>query len=853
MRTYTSFVFISLSLSISGVGLSQTSLEKKAEAPQPQESKPAEKIQVMGKRIQQGSSEILLDERRKSSEVKDVVSSEQIRKSGDSDAGSAMRRVTGLTLIGGKSIYVRGLGERYSSTTLNGLSVPSLDPARRQVQFDLFPSEILESIVVQKSYSPDLSGEFGGGTTLMRTKSIPTRFEARFSMGTGYSADTVNTYQHSRTDALGFDDGQRSLPTPAKEQSLTQTGGLTGAQREAVSESFTRSYDVRQESAPINRNLSASIGDRFTLGSQTPIGYSLGAIYGDEWERYDRIQNDLTSDQSTVIKGKRGDVSERTIKLGGIGTLSADVGDNKYRALFGILRKTTDAVDITDSFYNTASVNEIRSTRLQWQERELTLRQLYGEHTFGDAGDYTLSWKVGANSTKRVIPDQRSYGYTDRGDEYVHEQSETSRLRRKWADNDENMQEAQIDLVARAYEDDDNQVNLKFGVLGLERKRNSGARDFYFTPAAGENVAASLGSQSLEQIYTPENMRYNETRGQSYLLAEELTLPSDTYKARQEQLAYYGMVQYKFADTWDVTTGVRNETSVQKVDSVDSYDNVDPFKKAELSHDALLPVLNATWAFQDRQQLRFAYSQTLTRPDFRELSVSSYYDYERGFEITGNPDLEVSDLNNFDLRWELYTTPQSYVSAGGFYKQISKPIEQIPDSFDGANTSGITYANARSARNYGLEFETNQVFGPFSVGGNYSRIFSEIKVKDDPNGIRYSNTDRPMQGAAPYIINVNTGLAFASTGSEVNLVYNRVGERIMEAGIIVGDIAIPDVKDVPIDNFDLVLSQALEPNYNLRFRARNMLGRDIEYKVADTVVYQRTQDAAYSVSLSAAF
>lgn len=844
---------MSLGLSVSEVSLAQAAMEKKADVPSPTEGKPAESVQILGKRIQQGSAELLLNERRKSSEVKDVVSSEQIRKSGDSDAGAAMRRVTGLTLIGGKSIYVRGLGERYSSTMLNGLSVPSLDPARRQVQFDLFPAEILDSIVVQKSYSPDLAGEFGGGTTLMRTKAIPNRFEARLSMGTGYSAETVNTYEHSRTDALGFDDGHRSMPTPAKEQNLTQTGGLTGPQREAVSESFTRSYDVRQESAPINRNLSASIGDRFTLGSQTPMGYSVGAIYGDEWERYDRLQNDLTSDQTTVIKGKRGDVSERTIKLGGIGTLSADVGASKYRALFGILRKSTDAVDITDSFYNTSSVNEIRNTRLQWQERELTLRQLSGEHTFGEESDYTLSWKAAVNSTKRIIPDQRSYGYTDRGDEYVHEQSETSRLRRKWADNDETMQEAQIDFVAKAYEDDDNLLNVKIGVLGLERKRNSGARDFYFTPAAGENVQAALGSQSLEQIYTPENMRYNETRGQSYLLAEELTLPSDTYQARQDQIAYYGMVQYKFAETWDITSGVRSETSIQKVDSVDSYDNADPFKKAELTHNAVLPVLNATWAFAEGQQLRMAYSQTLTRPDFRELSVSSYYDYERGYEITGNPDLEVSNLNNFDLRWELYTTPQTYVSAGGFYKQIGKPIEQIPDSFDGANTSGITYANASSARNYGLEFETNQVFGPFSIGGNYSRIFSEIKVPNDPNGIRYSNPDRPMQGAAPYIVNVNTGLNFASTGSEANLVYNRVGERIMEAGIIVGDIAIPDVKDVPIDNLDLVLSQKLEPNYNLRFRARNMLGRDIEYKVADTVVYQRTQDPAYSVSFSANF
>lgn len=823
-------------------------LEIKADQPK----QTTETIQVSGKRIKQGSSKALIEERRSASEVKDVISSEQISKAGDSDAGAAMRRVTGLTLIGGKSIYVRGLGERYAATTLNGLAVPSLDPARRQVQFDLFPSDVLESIVVQKSYSPDLPGEFGGGATLLRTKSIPSRFEGRISMGTGYSTDRVNSYKHSGTDGLGFDDGQRSLPTALKGQTLTPTSGLSGAEREAISESFPNIYSVREQAAPINRSFSASIGDRLALGG-TPLGYSVGMIYGDDWERYDRLQNDFTSDQSTLVKGKRGDISERTVKLGGIATLSSDIGANRFRGLFGVLRKTTDAVDVTDSFYNSASVNSVRSTRLQWQERQLIVRQLFGEHDITEEGTLSLNWRVGINSSQREIPDQRSYGYTDRGDSLVHEQSESSRLRRKWSDNSEDLREVQIDLTASLYSDDDHELKLKTGVLGLERSRNSGSRDFYFSPSAGENIPAALGVKPIEEIYSPANIRYNETNGQSYLLAEELTLPSDTYQATQEMRALYGMLQYNYSDSLELTTGVRSETSLQNVESIDSLDNSDPFKRAELQNDAVLPVLNTSWAFAPGQQARFAYSRTLTRPDFRELSVSSYYDYERGIDIKGNADLEVSDIDNFDLRWELYQTSGSYLSLGGFYKKISKPIEQIPASFDGANTSGITYANAAEARNYGFEIETSQTLGPLSVGGNYSRIYSEITVPNDPDGILYSNPNRPMQGSAPYVINLNTGFRWEQTGSEINLLYNRVGERIMEAGIVVGENAIPDVKDVPIDNFDVVLSQEIKPRYNLRLRARNLLGRDVQYKIADNIVYQRNQDPSYSVSLSASF
>jgi outer membrane receptor protein involved in Fe transport len=811
-----------------------------------------ESMQVTAKRIKQGSTKALLDERRSSSEVKDVISSEQISKAGDSDAGAAMRRVTGLTLIGGKSIYVRGLGERYSATTLNGLNVPSPDPARRQVQFDLFPAEVLDSIVVQKSYSPDLPGEFGGGAALLRTKSIPNRFEGRFSLGTGYTTDKVNSYQHSNTDWLGMDDGSRSLPTGLKGQSLTQTSGLTGEQREALSEAFPRTYSVQEESAPINRSFSAALGDRIPLGS-TPLGYSVGLTYGDEWNRYDRIQNEYTSDLNTVVKGKRGDISEREIKLGGIGVLSANIGNNQLRGLIGVLRKTTDAVDITDSFNMNTTANNIRSTRLQWQERDLMLRQLFGEHTLTEDGGVSLSWRVGLNKTTRKIPDQRSYGYNDRGDSLVHDQSDISRLRRKWFDNQEDMQEAQIDLKANVFTGDENQFDIKTGILALRRERRSGAREFFFTPAAVGSPAAALGERPLEEIYTPENIRFNETQGQGFLLAEEVTLPSDTYTADQDLQGVYAMVQYKYIDGIEVTTGVRRELSRQNVDSIDSFDSLDPYKRAELQSNAVLPVLNATWAFADAQQLRFAYSRTVARPDFRELSVSSYYDYERGIDIKGNPDLDFSEIDNFDLRWELYQTGDDYVSFGLFHKNISKPIEQIPASNDGANTSAITYTNADRARNYGFEVETNQRMGFFSVGGNYSRMFSDITAPSDESGIRYTNTSRPMQGSAPYVVNLNTGFRVDSTGSEANLSYNRVGERIMEAGIVVGTNEVPDVKDVPMDSLDLVLSQALEGNTSIRFRARNLLGSDIEYKVGDRLVYQRTQNPSYAVSISSTF
>lgn len=811
-----------------------------------------ESMQVTAKRMKQGSSKALLDERRSSSEVKDVISSEQISKSGDSDAGSAMRRVTGLTLIGGKSVYVRGLGERYSATTLNGLNVPSPDPARRQVQFDLFPAEVLESIVVQKSYSPDLPGEFGGGAALLRTKSIPTRFEARVSLGTGYTTDKVNSYEHSRTDWLGIDDGSRSLPTGLKGQSLTQTSGLSGEQREALSEAFPRTYSVREESAPINRNFSAAIGDRIPIGS-TPLGYSVGLTYGDEWNRYDRIQNEYTSDLNTVVKGKRGDISEREIKMGAIGVLSADVGGNQLRGLVGVLRKTTDAVDISDSFNLNTTANNIRSTRLQWQERDLMLRQLFGEHSLTEDGSVSLSWRLGLNTTTRDIPDQRSYGYNDRGDSLVHDQSDISRLRRKWFNNEEDMQEGQIDLKVNAFTGDDHQVDVKTGLLAMKRERKSGAREFFFTPAAVGSPAAALGDRPLEEIYTPANIRYNDAQGQGFLVAEEVTLPSDTYQADQDLQGVYAMVQYKYLDGIEVTTGVRRELSRQNVDSIDSFDSRDPYKKAELQSNAVLPVLNATWAFAPSQQLRFAYSRTVARPDFRELSVSSYFDYERGIDIKGNPDLDFSQIDNYDLRWELYSDNDDYVSFGLFHKNINRPIEQIPASNDGANTSAITYTNADRARNSGFEVETSQRSGFFTWGGNYSRMISDITAPSGDNSIRYTNTNRPMQGSAPYVVNVNTGVRVDSTGSEANLVYNRVGERIMEAGIVVGTNAVPDVKDVPLDSVDLVLSQALEGNTSLRFRARNLLGQDIEYKVGDRLVYRRTQDPSYALSISSTF
>ena len=389
----------------------QTATEKTApQAAKTQEKKPVV-IEVKTKRIQKGSAKALLDERRSSSEVKDVLSSEQISKAGDSDAASAMKRVTGLTLLGGKSIFVRGLGERYSATSLNGLSVPSPDPARRQVQFDLFPAEIFESIVVQKSYSPDLPGEFGGGAALLRTKEIPRRFQAKVTVGSGYSADKVDTYKHAGRDWIGMDNGTRSLPDSVKTP-LSSNNQTNGAALEATTESFPRIYSVREQTAPANRNFSVGFGDRLDLGF-SPLGYSAAMIYADEWDQSEKLQQEFGGQSYSDLNQKSNVVSsERSIKLGSIGSLGLDFSGQKLGLVAGVLRRTTDTVDRTDKESINAGTAPKQTYRLQWQERELIMRQLNGQHQLSDDGSLAVSWRVGLSNTKREIPDERSYGYT---------------------------------------------------------------------------------------------------------------------------------------------------------------------------------------------------------------------------------------------------------------------------------------------------------------------------------------------------------------------------------------------------------------------------------------------------------
>ena len=799
-----------------------------------------------------GSMASLLDERRSSSEVTDVISAEQMSKSGDSDAASALKRVTGLTVVDGKYIYIRGLGGRYSSALLNGYFLPSPNPLRREVPLDMFPTGVLESIVVQKSYSADLPGDFGGGNVLLRTKSLPDDFFVKVSLSTSKSDGDGKAYSYKGGDKdwLGFDDGTRKLPDvianslgPNEKlagRSIITGKGFTDEQIEAFGEAFPRTYNTEEISLPINKGFSLSIGDRFKT-SLFDIGYLSSLIYGDEWESSTREKSSYNLSGNVYVKDPYSTrtETERLVKLGGSFSLGVDIGKNhKVRSFVALLRRSVDQTSLEEGNNNDYD-GLYRFSLLEWEEREILLKQLFGEHSFDFLNGTQLSWRVGGSEANRSLPDSRDYRYEFRSDVWrLASRNDGNERRYGELEDTNNEQAVDITIPFKVFS---LPSQVKFGLLNMNRERDSKLRRYGFIV---RNISADILAQSMDQIVVPENI------GPTTLQLNEKTLITDNYVAEQELSAQYLLFNFTLFDRLDLSLGQRIEHSRQEVKT---FDLVDPDQVviAELDRTNRLPSFNATYRFSQKLQLRFGYSKTLARPDFRELSPSQYIDDDTDTVTKGNPDLVSTEIANFDTRIEYYPSSNESLSLGVFRKNFTNPIEIRAGS--GENT----FQNAESAFAYGAEFEFSKGLGflylnDFTLAGNYSYIVSEVTLGSQqgngPTSIATSE-QRPLQGQSPYILNLSLYYDQLDWGLSAALLYNRFGPRISS----VGTQGRPDEYEQPYDRIDFVLSQSIADTLTAKLKVSDLLAKEEIRKQDDRTTLQKDKNREYSLSLSASF
>ncbi len=822
----------------------------------------------------------LLALQQKAPVVLDGISSAQISQTGDNDVASAVRGVTGVTVEGGKYVYVRGLGDRYSKTTLNGAEIPGLDPNRNTVQMDLFPTNLIDNILVYKTFSPNLPGDFSGGYVDIATKDFPDQLTINASASLGYNTlATFNSgffsYKGGKTDWLGIDDGTRAVPELAAqninsfpEYSQSLKNGENATQLANLTRSFDNNWQLTNEKPFMNQNYSLSFGNQKTLFGK-PLGF-IGALtyqrnfssYSDGANNIYELKGNVASTESLapqlILNENR---SDDEVLWGAMLSSTLKISPNHKVGVMamrnqGALQTTRFAegvkfVDDPDEIYQTRTWD--------YAERSLSTVQLNGKHVFTNTNNLEINWLSSYSLSEQDNPDVRFFTnrYIPEDDRYRLKPSSDPVPTRFYRNMNQYSIDNKLDVTYPFKQWSGLNSKLMTGFSYTVRDREFRENRFNFNSQSftfpGGNTLDYFNENNLiqansEGIANPNGVYVSNNYD-----------PKNSYDAGQSVTAGYLMAELPLTSRLRAITGVRVEkTSIHLLTYDQSVTLVKyPFLDGEtalLDNFDVLPSLNLNYEMSDKMKLRMAYNKTLARPSFRELAPFAAFDVAGGFITVGNPDLKRTLVDNVDLRWELFPTAGEMVSVSAFYKNFTDPIERTfnPE----AGNAELTWRNVDNAFLYGTEVEFRKNLGfisgalsPFSLGANFAYIISETQIDesemeliraDDPDA---KNT-REMFGQAPYVGNVL--LSFKNQrGTQANASFNIVGERI--SLVTVG--ATPDYYQQPQPVLNFNISQEIVNGLTVKLSANNLL--DAKYQ--EIATYKGTEFPIVSYQIGRTF
>ena len=813
--------------------------------------------------LSQSSERGLLEQRMRSSRIEDSISTEEMSRLPASSAGEAIKRVTGVSIVGGRYVFVRGLGERYSNTLLNNVEIPSPEPNRRVVPMDIFPASLLASLQTVKTFSPDQPGGFAGGSVQVFTKDFPEELTMSLSMSTGFNTQTTGAegliYRGGDFDFLGFDDGSRELPSiiqdqaadvPIRERGRFTPAGFTPKEIQTFGQSFENVWSPERQSLPVNQGYKFSLGNSNTLFGKE-FGY-LGVIsYGNSYSYGTQVRNAFRIGLNETLSPVTSYNVERTdneVEWGTVLNTSLRFSPQHQVSLRSLFTHTAEDETRTWEGFNADRNTDMRSTRLRYVERQLFSGQFAGTHDFNfgepeaelevpEEPAVSMEWRLTYSRASRDEPDTRENIYEDRGDGTYTFRDVTQSGSRFFFDLADDEYNARADWEVRI----GTEGVFKFGGLLRDRARTFDVRRFRFLPSDQVDATVNL-SDPPEVLFQSQNIapRVFELR--------ESTRSTDNYLADHNVYSGYMMLDLPLFAKWQVMTGVRLESSDQKVTTYDPFAASLKAIEANLQTLDWLPGLNVMYRLTERMNLRLAASRTITRPDFRELAPFEFTDFVGGRTILGNPDLERTQIDNFDFRWEVFPEIGGILAVSAFYKRFQKPIEQIVQPQAEVR---ITYENAEGAHNYGLELEARQNLGVltnalrnFSINTNAALITSQVVLPEDV-GIQTSS-ERPLQGQCPYIINMSVGYEDPNWGISSAIAYNIFGRRLSE----VGNHGVPDVYEQPRGQLDASFSRTVANYFKFSVSAKNLLDPYVYYKIGEATYLEYKLGRSFSFGIS---
>ncbi len=757
--------------------------------------------------------------------ITNAIDVEMLERFGDSDVAAALNREVGVAVTDSKYATVRGLDGRYISSTLNGLLMPSTDPQRRDVQLDLFPTNILGGIEIQKSYSPDQLASTTGGSIKIKTKGLPDERVFKVGLSSAYNfdvtGDEIISYHGSDRDWTGFDSGLRDLPRSVVHAtdggtSLTIcdpaidpercTSPLQAAQ---YGVQFQDDYNIKHKDALPEGGLSFSYGDRF-MTEEGEWGFYMAGDYG--YSTSDRGTADLTNPLDITGYYQR---AQESIKLNGYFVTGYEYGAaDEILSKTIILRNTDDTtrwesgVDLEDS--------QVDKAILQWVERQFFSQQFTGHNEFDfEHATHQLDWRVAFSRTDRDEPDRRQYTY-------YNNNLSTSAFERRWSELDEESYDGSFDYAIPLDWGDNNLTEIKVGAMYSDKDRT--VEQYRFGIRQGDNTDIDWGiDQNLESDVLPY---YNFALDKVRLAAN--TADTDSYDSTETVTAFYLTTNTDLGEAWSLLLGARYEDFSQKL----KYPNEDSNSKNDLDYDDIYPAVNLTFRPTDEIQLRGGYSQTVSYPGLIERSESLSYDPDTDDPIFGNPDLDVSTIDNYDLRAEYYFSDDESVSLAFFRKEIDKPVERALPDASGSAASGITFRNQDSATLDGIELDANmnlldEMDYLLFVQGNVSYIDSDVDLSEDSIRLEGANADgRKLQGQSEWLGNIQLGFDHYPSEQKVTLLINYFDDRIFR--IARGAATGPEIEDGRV-LVDITYEKQLSENLTLEMQVKNLFNEKVEY------------------------
>lgn len=793
-----------------------------------------EEIRVEAKLLENTEAAVLARQQR-SSTVSDGLSAEQISRTSDTDAAEATKRVTGVSVVGDKYVYVRGLGERYSSTQLNGSRITSTE-TKRVVALDILPAKLIDNMNIQKTYAADQWAEFAGGVVDVNTKDFPDQLNVEFGQGVSISPGSsfagFGTYPGGSRDWMGVDDGRRALPdgVPDDQKVLARgrfgTTGYTIEELEALGESFENVWDPQRRESSLNAGYNLALGNQSAVLGR-PLGYVASLSYGGKFDNQEEVQRSYAASDEGLVPYSNYEVERSTasVEWGGLfNTTYRLTPAHKFSWRNTYMRNADDEVRTYDGVSpNLGPTEPIRDQRIRWVERSTFATRLDGEHLIAPLAQSLFTWRFGNSRSDRHEPDNREVLYKldpITGQYLLYDTGQSGQRFFSTMDDGEMGGEVgwSMPLPALGYDT----ASLKAGGFYTDRDRDFMARRFRFVPRSGVRPDSMDLTLPAEQIYTPENIRPTGFQ------LMELTRATDAYTANQIVKGGYLQGDVSFLTRFRVIAGARYEDSRQRLQT---YELGNPNGVPVVAHNdgfEWSPSASLVVKTGDKTNLRFAASRTLNRPDFRELAPFEYTEFVGGRSEIGNPELKDAIIKNYDARWERYPGVGELMAASFFYKDFDQPIETVV--LPGVSRI-VTYMNSDHATNYGVELEYRRGLGNvwsklsgLNLGLNLTLVKSEIVIGDS-TGVQTSG-QRPLQGQSPYVFNGNLGYVFMGGRSNVNVLYNLYGKRISE----VGANGLPDIYERHRNQIDMTAGTSLNGHIKLKFAAEDILNHQYRFE-----------------------